>query len=305
MHPLLRLTRDVLGLQSPELAVATPIRSQSQKNESNKAVVLVKSTSLAIKKEALKSMPPVNFCHPRANREMRLGEALVAYEFKRGQRRTIGFSVGPQGLVVSAPKWLALHAVDAALQEKSLWILRKLDETRTRHQRLVAQQMVWCDGVGVPFRGASVTVLLAPLSTGTAELQTGQTGLSLRVSLPYSATPDQIRDAVHAWLMGQARQLFVQRLDHFAPQLQVQWRKLSLSNAGTRWGSARIDGAIRLNWRLIHVRLPLLDYVVVHELSHLREMNHSARFWDTVRSVLPDYAVLRQQLKQEALARWP
>ena len=66
-----------------------------------------------------------------------------------------------------------------------------------------------------------------------------------------------------------------------------------LSNAGTRWGTAHSDGLIRLNWRLIHFRLPVIDYVVAHELSHLRVMDHSPRFWDTVGTVVPDYAQLR------------
>jgi len=84
----------------------------------------------------------------------------------------------------------------------------------------------------------------------------------------------------------------------------VEWKKLSLSNAGTRWGSARVDGAIRLNWRLIHLSPSEIDYVVAHELSHLRVMNHSAQFWETVRSVMPDYAQRRQRLKTESLPAW-
>ena len=104
--------------------------------------------------------------------------------------------------------------------------------------------------------------------------------------------------------MRQGRRLFTQRLDHFAPQLQVQWRKLALSNAATRWGSAHIDGSIRLNWRLLHFKQAVIDYVVVHELSHLRVMDHSPRFWDTVRAVVPDYAELRKQLKDENTPRW-
>ena len=78
----------------------------------------------------------MHFRHPHANREVRLGDALVAYEFRRGKRRTIGFSVGPEGLAVSAPKWVPLYEVDAALQEKSAWIVRKLQESRERHARL-------------------------------------------------------------------------------------------------------------------------------------------------------------------------
>jgi len=109
---------------------------------------------------------------------------------------------------------------------------------------------------------------------------------------------------VQAWLMRQARSIFQERLDHFAPLLGVQWKKLALSNAGTRWGSARVDGSIRLNWRLVHFKMSVLDYVVVHELSHLRVMDHSARFWDTVRAVVPDYAAQRAQLKSEAVPKW-
>jgi predicted metal-dependent hydrolase len=104
--------------------------------------------------------------------------------------------------------------------------------------------------------------------------------------------------------MQQAKRIFQERLDYFAPRVGVQWKKLSLSNAATRWGSARADGSIRLNWRLVHFRMSVLDYVVAHELSHLRVMDHSPRFWDTVRAVVPDYAVLRQQLKSEAAPHW-
>ena len=73
---------------------------------------------------------------------------------------------------------------------------------------------------------------------------------------------------------------------------------------GTRWGSASADGSIRLNWRLVHFKLSVIDYVVVHELSHLRVMDHSPRFWDTVRAVVPDYADLRGQLKDQPVPRW-
>lgn len=81
----------------------------------------------------------------------------------------------------------------------------------------------------------------------------------------------------------------------------MQWAKLSLSNADTRWGSASADGRIRLNWRLIHLSMDMIDYVVVHELSHLHHMDHSPRFWDVVASVMPDHAERRRALKDAAL----
>jgi len=259
------------------------------------------------------AVAPARFRHPRANREAVLGDSVVAYEFRRGKRRTIGFVVGPDGLVVSAPKWVPLHEVDAALREKSAWIVRKLGEARERQQRQDSARIEWRDGATLAFLGEPVIVVLDPrhgfdavgavLNTA-ADALPGVPRLTLHLGLPHSAAPEQIRDAVQAWLMRQAKRLFTERLNHFAPQLGVQWRKLSLSSAGTRWGSASADGSIRLNWRLIHFKLSVIDYVVAHELSHLRVMDHSPRFWDTVATVVPDYAQLRGQLRDEALPAW-
>lgn len=251
---------------------------------------------------------PVRFAHPRANRELALAEARIAYAFRRGQRRTIGFSVGPDGLVVSAPRWTPLHEVEAALREKSGWILRKLGEAHERQQKLAMARIVWRDGATLPYLGEPLLLALAPRqATGAGTLsQAGSPAQppTLQIGLPAGAAPEQIRDAAQAWLMRQARRLFIERLDHFAPQLGVQWQKLSLSNAGTRWGSARTDGSIRLNWRLVHLRLPVIDYVVAHELAHLRVMDHSPRFWETVGSVMPDYAELRGQLREAVVPPW-
>lgn len=298
MHPLLRYTLDLFEPNNPPAPVNTqPIAIESVAKSPFQAGSRLDAVTV-----------PARFAHPQANREARLGDALVGYQLKRGKRRTIGFSVGPEGLVVSAPKWTPLYQIDAALVEKSAWVVRKLGETRVRHERLQANRIDWRDGASLPYLGQAVRLVLDPSHAfgagGGALLPNAHGEPQLHLALPHAAAPEQIRDAVQAWLMRQAKTLFQQRLDHFAPQLQVRWRKLSLSSAGTRWGSARADGSIRLHWRLVHFRLAVIDYVVVHELSHLRVMDHSPRFWDTVRTVVPDYAELRGQLKDEAIPRW-
>ncbi len=330
MHPLLKYTLDLFdALPAPKPVVRkTPARPRKPKNgEVYKPFVPVAPVEYA--QEAPKmiandgpqlpalapqtlhqAIAPAAFAHPRANREVRLANAVVSYAFERAKRRTIGFVVGPDGLVVRAPKWTPIFEVEAALQAKAGWIIRKLGETQERQSRREEARVVWCDGTTLPYLGGSITVLLDPSHTFSgagAQLDADTPDTAprlLRVGLSKTASADQIRDAVQAWLMRQAQANFKQRLDHFAPLLQVQWRRLSLSNAGTRWGSARIDGSIRLNWRLIHFRQSVIDYVVAHELSHLRVMDHSPRFWDTVRTVVPDYATLRGQLKDDAMPRW-
>jgi predicted metal-dependent hydrolase len=249
---------------------------------------------------------PAVFRHPKADREIRLNEHIVAYSLRRARRRSIGFIVGTEGLSVNAPKWVSIRDIELALQEKARWILRKLAEQQERVERLHAARVDWRDGTSIPFLGETVIVVLDPragLTERGAVLNSdalslpGVPRLTLHVGLPHTAQPEQIRDVVQSWLQRQARRVFEERCVHFAQQLRVRYKRLSLSSAQTRWGSANADGSIRLNWRLIHFAMSSIDYVVAHELAHLREMNHSPRFWDIVRSVVPDYEKARGSLK--------
>lgn len=250
--------------------------------------------------------PAPRFQHPRAQRQVRLGEHQVAYEFRRARRRSIGFVVSVEGLSVSAPRWVGVGEVEQALQAKAGWILRKLHEQQQRAERMQAQRVQWRDGTGLPFLGETVILVLDARVTGAVlhtatETLPGVPRHTLHVGLPQAATQAQIREAVQSWLQRQARRVFEERCAHFAPRLNVRIRRLTLSSASTRWGSASADGSVRLNWRLIHFGLPVIDYVVTHELAHLREMNHSAAFWEVVRSVLPDYEERRGLLRTEVL----
>lgn len=254
--------------------------------------------------------PPVQDAPPAATpsqapHEIMLAGHRVAYALRRSRRRSIGFVVGADGLAVSAPRWVGVAEIEAALHEKAAWILRKLQEQRERAQRLASARVDWRDGSTLPFLGAPIVVVLDPGATG-ARLHAlapaaGGPQHALHLGLPPQAAPAQIRDAVQSWLQRQARRIFEERCAVFAPRLGVGVKRLTLSSATTRWGSASADGSIRLNWRLVHFALPVVDYVVTHELAHLREMNHSAAFWDVVRTALPGFEAARVTLRTEVL----
>lgn len=290
---------------APDTKKKMPLAPDGQALTAPKKIV-IRPASPAVPLPSL--LAPAEFRHPEASRELLLGDAVVAYALQRARRRSIGFTVGADGLSVRAPSWVTLSAVDAALREKSDWILRKLSEARERQQRLEGGRIVWADGAVLPYLGAPLTVVLDPshgfAGKGGALVAMAGQGDSLHIGLPHSASPAQIRDAVQAWLMRDARRHFTARLDHFAPLLGVRWASLRLSSAQTRWGSAKADGSIRLNWRLLHYRPAVIDYVVAHELAHLRVMDHSPRFWDTVATVVPDYAQLRSRLRDEPAPLW-
>jgi predicted metal-dependent hydrolase len=249
------------------------------------------------------STPPVVpeadvLANPRAERRMRLGEQHVPYELKRARRRSIGFVVGSEGLRVSAPRWLPLADIERALEQKSDWILRKLVEQRERARRVQAARIEWRDGASLPYLGAPLRLSLQPTGDG---IQFDAVERVLHVGLPADAGEEEIRAAVQAWLQRSARAFFLPRCAHYAEALGVTMKQLRLSSAQTRWGSASADGSIRLNWRLIHYGPAIIDYVVAHELAHLREMNHSPRFWELVRSVMPDFQQARDALREESI----
>lgn len=235
---------------------------------------------------------------PRSQRELLLGAHRVGYELRRARRRSIGFVVGADGLRVSAPRWVPIVEIERALRHKAEWILRKLVEQRERARRVQAARIEWRDGASLPYLGQPLTLKLdasVRSPTWSPELRL------LSLPLPPEATPAQVRDLAQSWLQARAREDFLPRCHRFAEGLGVQMKALRLSSAQTRWGSASADGSIRLNWRLIHFAPAIIDYVVAHELAHLREMNHSPAFWDVVRSVLPDFERSRDALREESI----
>jgi predicted metal-dependent hydrolase len=235
---------------------------------------------------------------PRSQRELLLGAHRVGYELRRARRRSIGFVVGADGLRVSAPRWVPILEIERALRHKAEWILRKLVEQRERARRVQAARIEWRDGARLPLFGQALTL---KLDVSVREIGWDPESRVLVLPLPADATSLQVRDLAQSWLQARAREDFLPRCQHFAALLGVQMKQLRLSSAQTRWGSASADGSIRLNWRLVHFAPAIIDYVVAHELAHLREMNHSPAFWDVVRSVLPDFERSREALREESI----
>ena len=242
-------------------------------------------------------MSPALLRHPQATHTVELNRVSVAYLLVRSSRRSIGMEVSALGLTVRAPLRASHTVIESVLREKTRWILQKLSDRAVRVDSM--PRVHWQDGSSMPFLGGELQLRLHPQAPRTGELlNIGPQRWVLHLRADAEASAEQVRAVVAAWWLRHARQLLTERLQHYAPAMGVQWRSLRLSNARTRWGSAKADGSIMLNWRLLHYRLPVLDYVVIHELAHLRHMDHSPRFWAVVESVCPDYLQLRQALKQ-------
>ncbi len=213
----------------------------------------------------------------------------IPYRLRRSLRRTIGLTIDQHGLRVAAPQRATLGDIDALIRRHRQWVLDKLDVWSGRLPKVRLQVET---GTVVFLLGRPLTVSIDAQRQRGYEIDTSLRQLTLNSSLTAG-------EALVNALKSEARQFFAMRLAHYVQLMGVPLPPLRLSSARTRWGSCNHRGQISLNWRLVMLPEPLIDYVVVHELAHLREMNHSPRFWSVVAQLCPEWQLRRQELKQQ------
>jgi predicted metal-dependent hydrolase len=215
----------------------------------------------------------------------------ITYTLKRsGKRRSIGLNIDDRGLTVSVPLRASEKWLQSVLQDKAGWVVEKLDGWQTC-QPATAR---WQDGETIDYLGE---LLVLRVVQGLFVTPVQRRGRELWVFVVNYSETTHIEQAVSRWYQHEAEQFFMLRATHYAPLLNVVPQAVKLSEAKTQWGSCTAQGSVRLHVQLIKLPPRLIDYVVVHELAHLRELNHSAAFWQLVESVCPDYASLRDELK--------
>jgi predicted metal-dependent hydrolase len=215
----------------------------------------------------------------------------IAYQLERRARRTVGLKITADGLVVHAPKYILEFQLKKLIQEKSNWILSKLDARKKNH----IPPIIWQDGETLQLLGNAINLnVVQDAKNKQAQFNHD----SLTITSPQADDEAVIKHKVIQWYKKQAEVDFGRRLAVLAAKLGVSTPPLKLSSAQSRWGSCSSRGDIRLNWRLLQAPPHIINYVVCHELAHLKEMNHSAKFWAVVESIYPDYKAAEKELKQ-------
>ena len=205
------------------------------------------------------------------------------------RRRTIGLQIDEKGLTVHIPRRVPPHTVESLLQDKSDWIARKLAKWQDRPAAIE-----WQDGATLRYLGQEIRLSLRQDPKSRAA---DFDGSRLHLALPNPTDPVAVQRKVVQWLAKQSRPDFTRRIELLAAKLGVPTPPLYLSSARTRWGSCNSRGEIRLNWRLIQAPPHIIHYVVAHELAHLKDMNHSPKFWAWVKKLCPEYEAARNELK--------
>jgi predicted metal-dependent hydrolase len=198
------------------------------------------------------------------------------------------------GLEVIVPHGVALTAHEPFLREKEAWILATLDRLQAQAAAAAPQPLI--SGRALSFAGRTLTLDVRS-GAPAGRFRVVLSGDALILTLPTCDDATAHR-ALALWYRKQAPAIFAERLALSNVRYGYRYGRVAIKEQKSRWGSCSRLGNLNFNWRLLLAPLPVLDYVVVHELCHLKEMNHSTHFWQLVARACPDYAAQRRWLRQ-------
>ena len=227
-------------------------------------------------------------------RKVRKGGTAIEYELKTSVRKTIGIRVNARRVLVGAPQGMPLKDIDAFVLSRFDWIMQALDASRAIEQK--AQERAeegFSEGAPIPLEGRNHTLRLVRAARKTVRTE----GTSLIVSGPDQST-ETVREQVRRYLIDRAMERLSERVKHFGAIMGKSPGRITIREQKTRWGSCSSLGNLNFNWKLIMAPPEALDYVVIHELCHMIEMNHSPAFWAQVERRMPDYKKWRDYLKK-------
>jgi len=211
------------------------------------------------------------------------------FDIIRSRRKTVAVEITKDGeVLVRAPLRLARREVLAFVHQNHAWITRKLDQARARKGQITLRQ--FRDGEAFPFLGEQHRLRFVAGADYLCK-QNGEFHLGIELS-------SRAGDLFRTWYRARAREILEERVAHFALLMGLACRSVRITDARERWGSCSAAGTLNFAWRLTMAPPPIIDYVIVHELTHLVEMNHSRRFWERLGRILPDYARRRKWLRE-------
>lgn len=236
---------------------------------------------------------------PEERRSTLLLGRPVEYLIRRSaRRRTLGLTIDTRGLRVAAPLKARQGDIDRLIQDNARWVLAKLAEWQ--HPGKAAPR-TWRPGDPLPWLGRTLPLMIAPGRSGLAVFDD-----MLILTVPSPRDEAVVRDSLREGIKSRARRHFEGRLEHFCAAFSVETPDLRITRAATRWGSCSRDRdgrhRISLNWRMLHLEERLIDYVVAHEVAHMRHMHHGPRFWAAVERLYPDHVAAREEMRRINLA---
>lgn len=220
----------------------------------------------------------------------------MEYSIMKSDRKTISITIKEDGaVIVRAPRWVSDRRIQLLVKEKEKWILEKYQELQERNQDKPIRR--YTSGERYPLYGQIYVLEVHPKELTCIRIYTEKDHVILEGPV---LERNSVKQLLREWYIRQAREIFARRVAYYANKLGVSYGKIRVKEQKTRWGSCSEKGNLNFNWKLLLAPPQILDYVVVHEVCHLKHMNHSADFWSCVKGLLPEYESQRTWLREHA-----
>jgi predicted metal-dependent hydrolase len=215
----------------------------------------------------------------------------------RSHRKTIGLQITNDArLIVRAPFFASENLIHKLIRSKEAWIIAKQDYFKQRRNKVLIRKFV--PGEEYLFLGQSYPLVAAENLPKPVVMDN-----SLMIS---QMVLGNARDHLECWYKTRALEHITQRVEHYAQVTGLKYKSVRINNAATRFGSCGYKDTLNFSWRLVMAPARVVDYVIIHELMHLKQKNHSHKFWEEVAKIMPDYKQDERWLKQNGhLLAWP
>lgn len=226
--------------------------------------------------------------------QINLDGKSISYTLKRSSRaRYLRLEIRPVGLVVIIPRKVSQHQADTFIRSKESWILAKL--ARYQNQPVPPPEKSLESGDLLPYLGRQLTLKVhhEPHKSALVLVE----GNNLLVNLNHAT--GNIESIVADWYHFQARILVTEKCAAVSKLMGISSHTITIRGQRTRWGSCSRKGTLSFNWKLLKTPEQVIDYVIIHELAHIKEMNHSRKFWNLVAKFCPEYKTYRKWLREQ------
>ena len=228
-------------------------------------------------------------------REACINGQTITYTVRRSfKAKLVRLEVRPQtGLMVIVPRYYNIGQLYGLLESKSRWISRNL--ARFSNLKSSPAKKELRSGDTVPYLGRDLELVQRKNHDGVGDITLEGNILAVGPELFDNGT---LELALEQWYRAEAARLIDERTDKLSSNMGISYKRIVIRGQKTRWGSCSRKKNLSFNWKLMMAPEPVIDYVIIHELAHLKEMNHSKRFWELVAEYCPEWRERKKWLKQ-------
>src|SRR6056297_1128014 len=230
---------------------------------------------------------------------VKIGSKVIDYEVVRTDRKSLGINIEPKkGIIVRSPNQITDDKIKEIVKGKGGWILEKLDELAKIKPEPLPKEFL--SGEKLPYIGKRYRLKMKEkkeVNNTEVRLFQGKFIIEVPLDLKEDKKRDIIREEFIKWYRKHAKEKILERVEKYKDKLGVEPNNVKIKKQKKRWGSCSSKGNININWKIIMAPMSVIDYIVVHELAHLKYDNHSNDFWQLVETIMPNYEDRAEWLK--------